>query len=107
MNRTLLETTRAMLKATGLGKSFWVEAVNTACYMINRSPSTAIELKTSIEMWTGKPVDYSQLHIDTTKRLMFYPKYTSVEVINNPARPGSNHREINYKLQIIIIIIIS
>jgi len=63
MNRTLLERTRAMLKAAGLGKSFWAEAVNTACYVINRSPSTAIELKTPMEMWTGKPSDYSQLHI--------------------------------------------
>jgi hypothetical protein len=32
---------------------------------------------------------------DTTKRLMSSPKYRSVEVINNPARPGSNHREVN------------
>ena len=32
---------------------------------------------------------------DTTKRLMFSPKCRSVEVINNPARPGSNHREVN------------
>ena len=32
---------------------------------------------------------------DTTKRLMSYPKCRSVEVINNPARPGSNHREVN------------
>jgi hypothetical protein len=48
-----------MLKAAGLGKSFWAEAVNTACYVINRSPSTAIELKTPMEMWTEKPADYS------------------------------------------------
>jgi hypothetical protein len=27
---------------------------------------------------------------------MSSPKYRSVEVINNPARPGSNHREVNY-----------
>jgi hypothetical protein len=27
---------------------------------------------------------------------MSYPKCRSVEVINNPARPGSNHREVNY-----------
>jgi len=59
MNRTLLERTRAMLKAAGLGKSFWVEAVNTACYVINRYASTGIELKTPMEMWTGKPADYS------------------------------------------------
>jgi hypothetical protein len=33
---------------------------------------------------------------DTTKRLMSSPKCKSVEVINNPARPGLNHREVNY-----------
>ena len=32
---------------------------------------------------------------DTTKILMSFPKCRSVEVINNPARPGSNHREVN------------
>jgi hypothetical protein len=31
---------------------------------------------------------------------MSYPKCRSVEVINNPVKPGSNHREVNYiKLQ--------
>ncbi|GJX23727.1 retrovirus-related pol polyprotein from transposon TNT 1-94 [Tanacetum coccineum] len=63
MNRTLLERARTMLETASLGKSFWAEAVNTACYVINRSPSTAVELKTPIEMWTGKPVNYSDLHI--------------------------------------------
>ncbi|KAL5839724.1 hypothetical protein ACOSQ4_012332 [Xanthoceras sorbifolium] len=63
MNRTLLERTRAMLGAAGLDKNFWAEAVNTACYVVNRAPSTAIELKTPMEMWTGKPIDYSNLHI--------------------------------------------
>jgi len=63
MNRTLLERTRAMLGAAGLDKSFWAEAVNTACYVVNRAPSTAIELKTPMQRWTGKPVDYSNLHI--------------------------------------------
>ena len=63
MNRTLLERTRAMLRAAKLEKVFWAEAVNTACYLVNRAPSTAIELKTPMEMWTGKPVDYSNLHI--------------------------------------------
>jgi len=34
--------------------------------------------------------------IDTIKDLMSYPKCRSVEVINNPAIPGSNYREVNY-----------
>jgi hypothetical protein len=32
---------------------------------------------------------------DTTKELMSSLKCRSVEVINNLARPGSNHREVN------------
>ncbi|GJS32085.1 retrovirus-related pol polyprotein from transposon TNT 1-94 [Tanacetum coccineum] len=63
MNRTLLERERAMLATASLGKSLWAEAVNTACYVINRSPSTAVELKTPIEMWMKKPVNYSDIHI--------------------------------------------
>ncbi|GJR04390.1 retrovirus-related pol polyprotein from transposon TNT 1-94 [Tanacetum coccineum] len=46
-----------------LKKSFWAEAVNTACYVINQSPSTAVDLKTPMEMWTGKLINYSDLHI--------------------------------------------
>ncbi|GJR97188.1 gag-pol polyprotein [Tanacetum coccineum] len=41
MNITLLERARAMLTFASLGKSFWAEAVNIACYVINHSPSTA------------------------------------------------------------------
>jgi hypothetical protein len=33
---------------------------------------------------------------NTTKELMSSPKCKSVEVINNPARPGSNHKKVNY-----------
>ncbi|GKD14771.1 retrovirus-related pol polyprotein from transposon TNT 1-94, partial [Tanacetum coccineum] len=51
INRTLLERARAMLATASLGKSFWAEAVNTACYVINHSPSTVVELKTPMEMW--------------------------------------------------------
>nr|GEY10295.1 Gag-Pol polyprotein [Tanacetum cinerariifolium] len=70
MNRTLLQRARAMLETTSLGKSFWAKAVNTACYVINHSPSTAVELKTPMEVWTGKQVNYSDLHI--FRSLMYY-----------------------------------
>jgi len=33
---------------------------------------------------------------DTIKELMSYPKCRSVTVINNLARPGLNHRKVNY-----------
>ncbi|GKD14267.1 gag-pol polyprotein [Tanacetum coccineum] len=68
----MLDRVRAMLATASLGKSFWAEAVNTACYVINHSPSTAVELKTPIEMWTGKPVNYSDLHIFGSPMYVIY-----------------------------------
>nr|GEV17025.1 hypothetical protein [Tanacetum cinerariifolium] len=61
MNITLLERTRRLLLSVRLDRSFWAEALNTACYLINRSPVTAIDCKNPIEVWCGKPVDYSKL----------------------------------------------
>ena len=64
MNQTILEKVRCTLSNAGLGKEFWAEAVVYACHLINRLPSAAIEGKTPIEMWTGKPAtDYNSLHV--------------------------------------------
>jgi hypothetical protein len=38
----------------------------------------------------------SKSSVTRPKELMSSPKCRSVEVINNPARPGSNHRKVNY-----------
>ncbi|KAE8728217.1 L-aspartate oxidase [Hibiscus syriacus] len=78
MNRTLLERTRAMLRDASLEKSFWAEAVKTTCYFVNRAPSTAIELKTPMETWTGKSVDYSNLHVFGS---IVYVIYNSQEIL--------------------------
>jgi IS30 family transposase len=61
MNRTLLERARYLLSNARLFRDFWAEVVNTACYLVNRSPSTAIDCKTPYEVWFGTPVDYSFL----------------------------------------------
>jgi len=63
MNRTLLERARCMLSTANLSKDFWAEAINMACYVVNRSPSTAIECKTPVEVWFGTPANYSDLRI--------------------------------------------
>ncbi|GKA13488.1 retrovirus-related pol polyprotein from transposon TNT 1-94 [Tanacetum coccineum] len=39
------------------------QATCTAVYLINRSPSRAIEKKTPMEMWSGHPSDYGMLRI--------------------------------------------
>nr|GFC22486.1 retrovirus-related Pol polyprotein from transposon TNT 1-94 [Tanacetum cinerariifolium] len=61
MNRTLMDKVRCLLIQSGLPKTFWAEATCTAAYLINRSPSTAIENKTPMEMWSGHPSDYGML----------------------------------------------
>ena len=62
-NRTILERVRCMLIHAKLPKAFWAEAVMTACYLINRCPSTAIELKTPMQLWTSHPVNYNWLKV--------------------------------------------
>ncbi|KAG8478386.1 hypothetical protein CXB51_028195 [Gossypium anomalum] len=39
------------------------ETASTACFLINRSPSVAIEKKTPQEVWFGNPANYSNLKI--------------------------------------------
>ena len=64
MNRTLVDKVRCMLSQSGLSKAFWAEALMYASHIINRLPSTAIDGKTPIEVWSGQPTsDYDRLHI--------------------------------------------
>ncbi|KAH9657298.1 Integrase catalytic domain-containing protein [Citrus sinensis] len=63
MNRTLVEKVRCMLFSANLSKHFWADAVTTAAYLINRSPSTALNFKTPQEVWSGKIPDLSNLRI--------------------------------------------
>ncbi|KAL0310870.1 UNVERIFIED_CONTAM: Retrovirus-related Pol polyprotein from transposon TNT 1-94 [Sesamum angustifolium] len=63
MNRTLLNKVRCLLISSGLSKTFWGEALSTAVYLINRSPSVPLLGKIPECMWTGKDVDISSLRI--------------------------------------------
>ena len=63
MNRTLLERARCMISNAGLTKDFWAEAINMACYVVNRAPSAALNFKTPEEVWSGTPADYSDFKI--------------------------------------------
>ncbi len=43
MNRTLMESVRSLLADSGLSKEFWGEALSTATYLRNLSPSRVID----------------------------------------------------------------
>lgn len=64
MNRTLTEKARAMVHSADLNKCFWGEAVLTAAYLVNRSPTKAVKLnKTPYEMWHNKKPKLGHLKI--------------------------------------------
>ncbi|GJR21132.1 putative ribonuclease H-like domain-containing protein [Tanacetum coccineum] len=58
-NRTLIEAARTMLADSLLPIPFWVEVVNTACYVLNRVLVTKPQNKTPYELLIGKPPSIS------------------------------------------------
>ena len=64
MNRTLMESARAMMSYSGLSEEYWAEAVATAAYVRNRSASSALKNdETPYERWYGKKPDISHLRV--------------------------------------------
>ncbi|GKB12153.1 putative ribonuclease H-like domain-containing protein [Tanacetum coccineum] len=53
-NRTLIKAARTMLADSKLPTTFWVEAVNTACYVQNRVLVTKPHNKTPYELFLGR-----------------------------------------------------
>eukprot|EP00253_Pinus_taeda_P025779 PITA_25779 len=74
MNKMLMERARSMLSGAGLGQEFWAEAVDTACYLVNRSPSSALDEKTPQEVWTGKKPSLSHLRVFGCDAYVHVPK---------------------------------
>jgi hypothetical protein len=54
---------RRILKGKGLPKKFWVEAINTAAYILNRSPTKAVQNQTLFETWYKRKPDVSHLKV--------------------------------------------
>ena len=62
-NRTMIESARSMLHHAKLPLVFWAEAVQTAVYLRNRSPTVALENKTPFECWYGRKPDVSNMRV--------------------------------------------
>jgi transposase InsO family protein len=66
-NRTLLDMARTMLDEYKTPNRFWAEAINTACYSINRLYLHRILEKTSYELLTGKKPNVSYFRVFESK----------------------------------------
>jgi transposase InsO family protein len=63
MSKTIISKSCCMLSNASMGRQLWAEATSTSYYLINMSPSTTIEKKTPMEVWSVSPLDYSQLKV--------------------------------------------
>lgn len=73
-NRTIVEKARCMIFDAQLQKKFWAEAANTAVYLKNRSPTTALNNITPYEAWHGKKPDLSNVRVFGSPVMVHIPK---------------------------------
>ena len=74
LNRTLVEMTRAMLLDAKLHQKFWAEAISTAAYLRNRSPTSAVEGMTPHEAWYGRKPRVEHLRVFGCTAYVHIPK---------------------------------
>jgi histone deacetylase 1/2 len=61
--RTINDVIRTLLLQAHMPTAYWVEALHTATYLINRRPSKPLQLATPYERLFLQPPDYSHLRI--------------------------------------------
>jgi hypothetical protein len=61
MNRTLMERARCMLLGSKLEKCLWTEAILTAAYLVNRSPTSSLKDQVPAELWYGEKPNLNKL----------------------------------------------
>jgi hypothetical protein len=75
LNRTVVESARCLLKQQGLGNHLWAEAIATAVYLKNRSPTKALkDFNVPEEVWTGRKPSVKHLRIFGCDAYVHVPK---------------------------------
>ena len=87
-NRILKEMTCTMLCESQLPKYFQTEAVNTACYILNRALIRPILKKTLYELWHGRKSNIDYFHIFGCKCFFHNNDKDNLEKFNTKADEG-------------------
>ena len=74
MNRNIFESTRSMLYEVYLSQNLWAEAVATAVYLRNRSPSKFLKNVTPHEIFNENKPNVSHLKVFGCKAMVHTPK---------------------------------
>lgn len=62
-NRSLMDKARCLMLDANIPAKFWAEAVNTANYLINRSPARALKDNSPYEKWVQRIPSGNHLHL--------------------------------------------
>ena len=74
MNRTLVEAAHSMLSGSHLPPKFWAEALSTAVYVRNRSPTKALSQMTPQEAWRGEKPSVDHFRVFGCHSYVHIPK---------------------------------
>ena len=74
LNRTLVEAVRSMLVDANLPHKFWAEALSTAVYLKNRSPTKAVKDMTPFEAWKNTKPKVGHLRVFGCNAFAHIPK---------------------------------
>ena len=77
---------QALLKQRGMPTVFWGEAVVTAVYILNRSPTKALNGKTPYEAWHGRKPAVSHLRVFGC--LAFVKELSHIGKLDDRSTPG-------------------
>jgi hypothetical protein len=85
-NQTAVGMARALLKQRGMSTVFWGEAVVTAVYILNRSPTKALNRMTLYEPWHGSKPAVSHLRVFSC--LAFTKELGHIGKLDDRSTPG-------------------
>lgn len=100
-NRTVVESARSMLYTKDLPKCLWAEAVNTAVYILNTTPTTQIPNSTPFEIWHNKKPSMDHIRMFGSEAYTFIPKQNRTKLEPKAKRMilvGYDKDSTNYRL---------
>lgn len=100
-NRTLIESARSMIHAAKVPKYLWAEAVNTAVYILNRTPTMQAPGSTPYEIWCGGKPTLSHLRIFGCEAFVHIPNVNRTKLEAKSQKMifvGYHNNSTNYRL---------
>ncbi|KAL5755911.1 hypothetical protein ACOSQ2_020657 [Xanthoceras sorbifolium] len=88
-HRHLVETGLTLLAHAKMPLSFWLEAFQTSCFLINNLPTSLLSFKSPFEKLYNKPPNYTFLHTFGCSIFPYLRHYSSTKMNFHSAKSVS------------------